>query len=81
MLAVPVSPSDNAGDQESKREHAISTGSADRRIPSLDGLRAVSIAMVIVAHSHWFLPISVQNSLAFRSIIGGGRSGGRGVFL
>ena len=75
MLAVPVSPSDNAGDQESKREHAISTGSADRRIPSLDGLRAVSIAMVIVAHSHWFLPISVQNSLAFRSIIGGGRSG------
>jgi peptidoglycan/LPS O-acetylase OafA/YrhL len=46
-----------------------------RSIPSLGGLRALSIAIVMLAHSSWYFPEIIQKSLVFRSVIGNGRSG------
>jgi peptidoglycan/LPS O-acetylase OafA/YrhL len=46
-----------------------------RNIPSLDGLRAVSIVSVILAHSAWFLPPAISNSIGFQTAIGNGRNG------
>jgi peptidoglycan/LPS O-acetylase OafA/YrhL len=44
-------------------------------IPSLDGLRALSIAIVILAHTKSLLPAAIANSGLFRYIIGGGLHG------
>jgi peptidoglycan/LPS O-acetylase OafA/YrhL len=44
-------------------------------IPSLDSLRAVSIAMVIASHASWFLPHAIVASGLFRYTIGGGLHG------
>ena len=46
-----------------------------RNIPSLDGMRALSILIVILAHSSWFLPVAIANSLSFQAVIGNGRNG------
>jgi peptidoglycan/LPS O-acetylase OafA/YrhL len=46
-----------------------------RSIPSLDGLRALSIFVVIIAHCNWYLPAAIQDSLAFRVVIGNGSLG------
>ena len=46
-----------------------------RTIPSLDGLRAISIAIVIVAHSLTNLPKPVQNFQLLRLMVGNGRVG------
>jgi peptidoglycan/LPS O-acetylase OafA/YrhL len=46
-----------------------------RDIPSLDGLRAVSIAIVILAHTRSQLPPAVANSAVFRYAVGGGLHG------
>jgi peptidoglycan/LPS O-acetylase OafA/YrhL len=48
---------------------------SERNIPSLDGLRAVSIVFVLLAHSSWFLPRIVTQSSPFRFIIGNGMHG------
>lgn len=44
-------------------------------IPSLDGLRALSIVIVILSHSKALLPLSIVNSGLFRYTIGGGLHG------
>jgi peptidoglycan/LPS O-acetylase OafA/YrhL len=46
-----------------------------RDIPSLDGLRALSILTVILAHSWWFIPPMLRNSSLYRFTIGNSRSG------
>lgn len=46
-----------------------------RDIPSLDGLRAVSIAIVILSHTKSLLPAAIVNSGLFRYLIGGGLHG------
>lgn len=46
-----------------------------RGIPSLDGLRALSILLVILAHSGWYLPENIQHNLVFQLIIGNGFHG------
>lgn len=46
-----------------------------RDIPSLDGLRALSIATVILGHSKWFLPQFLVSSSLYRFTIGNSRSG------
>jgi peptidoglycan/LPS O-acetylase OafA/YrhL len=57
-------------------EQAASTlPGSDRNIPSLDGLRAVSILLVLIAHSSWFLPRVVTQSSPFRFIVGNGTHG------
>jgi peptidoglycan/LPS O-acetylase OafA/YrhL len=56
--------------------HAASTlPGSERNIPSLDGLRAVSILLVLLAHSSWFLPRIVTQSSPFRFIVGNGVHG------
>jgi len=44
-------------------------------IPSLDGLRALSITIVILSHTRSLLPSPIANSGLFRYIIGGGLHG------
>jgi peptidoglycan/LPS O-acetylase OafA/YrhL len=44
-------------------------------IPSLDGLRALSIALVILSHTKSLLPSPIANSGLFRYVIGGGLHG------
>ena len=44
-------------------------------IPSLDGLRAASIFIVVLAHSSCYLPHFVAGSGLFRCVIGGGLHG------
>lgn len=44
-------------------------------IASLDGLRAVSICIVILSHTRSFLPPSIAKSGLFRYVIGGGLHG------
>jgi peptidoglycan/LPS O-acetylase OafA/YrhL len=51
------------------------TETSRRDIPSLDGLRSFSILLVIMAHSAWYFPAWVENSLPFRTIFGNGRHG------
>jgi peptidoglycan/LPS O-acetylase OafA/YrhL len=46
-----------------------------RDIPSLDGLRAVSIAIVILAHVSWWLPDGVKRFWIFHHLVGGGLHG------
>ena len=46
-----------------------------RDIPSLDGLRAVSILTVVLAHSAWFLPRSLTGNRFYRFTLGNGGSG------
>lgn len=50
-------------------------------IPSLDGLRAVSIAIVVLSHSRALLPAAVTNSGPFRYVIGGGLHGVQVFFV
>ena len=50
-------------------------GVAGHDIPSLDGLRAASIAIVILSHAKYLLPKAVANSGLFRYLIGGGLHG------
>jgi peptidoglycan/LPS O-acetylase OafA/YrhL len=57
-------------------EHAASSlPGSERNIPSLDGLRAVSILLVLLAHSAWFLPRIITQSSPFRFIVGNGMHG------
>jgi len=44
-------------------------------IPSLDGLRAISISIVILSHTKSLLPTPIANSGLFRYFIGGGLHG------
>jgi peptidoglycan/LPS O-acetylase OafA/YrhL len=44
-------------------------------IPSLDGLRAVSIAIVVLSHTRALLPAKITNAGLFRYLIGGGLHG------
>jgi len=44
-------------------------------VPSLDGLRAVSIALVVLSHTKSLVPASVAHSGLFRYVIGGGLHG------
>jgi peptidoglycan/LPS O-acetylase OafA/YrhL len=44
-------------------------------IPSLDGLRTLSIAIVILSHTKSLLPAPIANSGLFRYVIGGGLHG------
>src|SRR5579863_8045750 len=46
-----------------------------RNIPSLDGLRAISILIVIWAHSMWALPASIRDSAMVRFAVGNGANG------
>ncbi len=46
-----------------------------RNIPGLDGLRAISISIVIVAHSSWYLPQWLTDNILFRAVIGSGAHG------
>ncbi|MBB5062412.1 acyltransferase [Granulicella mallensis] len=46
-----------------------------RNIPSLDGLRAFSILLVIFAHSSWYLPSWITQNSIFHSVIGNGYHG------
>jgi len=46
-----------------------------RVIPSLDGLRAISIAIVVLSHTKTLLPAALVNSGLFRYVIGGGLHG------
>jgi len=41
----------------------------------MDGLRALSILLVICGHASWYFPAWVAGSLLFRSAIGNGRNG------
>ncbi len=50
-------------------------GQPARNIPSLDGLRALSILLVIVAHSRWYLPESIAQNTFFHFVIGNGTHG------
>jgi peptidoglycan/LPS O-acetylase OafA/YrhL len=57
-------------------EHAASSlPGSQRNIPSLDGLRAVSILLVLLAHSSWFLPGIITQSSPFRFVVGNGMHG------
>ena len=47
----------------------------NRDIPSLDGLRAMAVIVVILAHSGWYLPASVRQNSVFRSVVGNGYHG------
>jgi peptidoglycan/LPS O-acetylase OafA/YrhL len=51
------------------------TSKRQRDIPSLDGLRAFSILLVILSHSAWYFPSWVEACLPFRTIVGNGRHG------
>ncbi len=53
-------------------EHAHPDSAVGRNIPSLDGLRAISICLVVLAHSAWLLPLQTQKSFLMRSLIGQG---------
>lgn len=50
-------------------------------IPSLDGLRALSIAIVVLSHTRSLLPPPVANSGPFRYVIGGGIHGVQVFFV
>lgn len=50
-------------------------------IPSLDGLRALSIAIVVLSHTRTLLPPVISNSGAFRYLIGGGLHGVQVFFV
>ena len=56
---------------------AVQVEKASRRhdIPSLDGLRAVSIVIVILSHTKALLPAAVTRTGLFRYLIGGGLHG------
>jgi peptidoglycan/LPS O-acetylase OafA/YrhL len=57
-------------------EHAASSlPGSQRNIPSFDGLRAVSILLVLLAHSSWFLPGIITQSSPFRFVVGNGMHG------
>jgi len=47
----------------------------DRSIPSLDGLRALSVLTVILAHSSWYIPEVVRENSLYRFGLGNSRSG------
>jgi peptidoglycan/LPS O-acetylase OafA/YrhL len=57
------------------------SGSGGHDIPSLDGLRAVSIAVVVLAHTKALLPAAIVNSGPFRYLIGGGLHGVEAFFV
>jgi peptidoglycan/LPS O-acetylase OafA/YrhL len=50
-------------------------GAVGRNIPSLDGLRAIAIILVIFAHSSWYLPAWMTHNSVFQSVIGNGYHG------
>ncbi len=52
-----------------------------RDIPSLDGLRALSIGIVILSHTRWYLPGWIAGSGLFRYVIGGGLHGVQVFFV
>ena len=57
------------------------SGSGGHDIPSLDGLRAVSIAVVVLAHTKALLPAAIVNSGPFRYLIGRGLHGVEAFFV
>jgi peptidoglycan/LPS O-acetylase OafA/YrhL len=57
------------------KQAAWAAVSPSRSIPSLDGLRAISIALVMLAHSGWYLPLSLQRSSVFQAVVGNGAHG------
>jgi len=50
-------------------------------IPSLDGLRALSVAIVVLSHTSSLLPAAVARSGLFRYLIGGGLHGVQVFFV
>jgi peptidoglycan/LPS O-acetylase OafA/YrhL len=50
-------------------------------IPSLDGMRAISIAIVVLSHSKALLPSAIADSGLFRYIVGGGLHGVQVFFV
>lgn len=54
---------------------ATSLPNSNRSIPSLDGLRALSIGLVLLSHAAWFLPRWLADSSLFRYVIGIGSHG------
>lgn len=46
-----------------------------RDIHALDALRAVSIALVILAHSAWYIPPVLSNSALYQYVVGNGAHG------
>ena len=50
-------------------------------IPSLDGLRTVAIAIVVLSHTRTLLPPVIANSGIFRYVIGGGLHGVQVFFV
>jgi peptidoglycan/LPS O-acetylase OafA/YrhL len=46
-----------------------------RDIPSLDGLRALSILSVVLSHSNWYLPSILASSILFHETIANSRNG------
>lgn len=57
-----------------QRSSSTRTGQ-DRSIPSLDGLRALSVLTVVLAHSSWYIPEVVRDNGFYRFGIGNSRSG------
>lgn len=60
-----------------KQRHGI----RPRSIPSLDGLRAVSILIVIWAHSMWALPALIRDNAMVRLAVGNGANGVAAFFV
>ena len=52
-----------------------------RRIPSLDGLRAVSIVLVVLSHTKSLLPAGMVRCGLFRYLVGGGLHGVQVFFV
>ena len=46
-----------------------------RSIPSLDGMRAIAVMMVILGHSSWFFPASIRANSLFSDALGNGGNG------
>jgi peptidoglycan/LPS O-acetylase OafA/YrhL len=61
--------------------HAGRSDRAQHDIPSLDGLRALSVLIVILSHSKQVLPSAIVKSGLFRHVVGGGLHGVQVFFV
>ena len=58
-----------------KARPQIRTTGPSRSIPSLDGMRAIAVTMVIFGHSSWFFPVSIRANSLFSDALGNGGNG------